>query len=313
MTHLSAGVTHPETAWLVSAVPVWFTIAVVLLLTLLLRGRLLHLLQELLARYAARGHTESVAAALLFVPPIVTSAQLLTSCLVAALGALLVLSLLGPLFWAVVLAGPATALLLSFLLWTQETRYRTQLDAALPAAVNRVAAQLAAGNGVHQALEQVTADLPPGPLRTEWQWLLDRLGVPLAGGRLATITEVVAALAVQTPSRRHRALLGQLEVALEQTHDVLLKRVLAAGDALHAAARRKSAAATELAQMKYSGLAVGLAGVAMAAYLALTQWERMAVAYRGDLGLLVGAIVIAALLAPLLGGVLLARIEDLDY
>ncbi len=308
-----SGVTYPETAWLVNAVPVMFTIAVILILTLLLRGSLLRTLHMLLARYLARGREKPIGDALQFVPPIVTGTELLRLSTLSAIGILLVLQLIGPLFMAVVLTGPATSLVIAGLLSLAEARYRNQLDEALPEAVNRLAAQLAAGNGFQQALEGVTSDLPHGPLRTEWLWILDRLGTPLSGGRLATVTDVVAALVVQTPSKRHHALLSHLEVALDQTHDVLLKRVLAAGEALHAAARRKSAAVTELAQMKYSGIAVGLAGVVMALYLLLTQWERMAVAYRGDIGLIVGGVVLLALLAPLIGGVLLARIEDVDY
>jgi hypothetical protein len=302
----TGGITHGETAWLVNAVPLFGTIAVVLLLTLLLGGRLLLLSQQLLARRTARGRSETVDAALLWVPPIVSPVQLLGSCTIAGLLVLCVFYLVGPLFVALVLAGPATALLIAGLLWMHEAHYRAQLDAALPAAVQRLAAQLAAGDGFQGALEQVALDLPPGPLRTEWLWVLDRLGTPLGGGKLATGSHVVGALAAQTPSQRHRALLGHWE-------DVLLKRMVAAGEALHAAARRRSAAATELAQMKYSGIAVGLAGVVMAVYLALTQPSRMAVAYGGDLGLLVGALVLGALLAPLIGGVLLARVEDLDY
>jgi len=124
---------------------------------------------------------------------------------------------------------------------------------------------------------------------------------------------VVAALLAQTPSRRHAALLGHMEVALAQTHDVLIKRVQAAYTALHAAEQRRSQASTELSQMRYSGFAIGLAGTGMAAYLALTQWQRFTLAYQGPIGLVAGVIVGSVLIAPFIRGFLLSRADDLDY
>jgi hypothetical protein len=298
---ITRGVTHPETAWLINLVPLCITIALVLTLVLIFRGPLLGLTQQVIARFAARKDAEPVDPALRWVPPFVTPLQLLQCCLLAALLALFALAAIGPLFMALLLAGPVTALVISVLLWSLRARYQAAIDNALPAAVARLSAQLVANNGIQQSLQ------------LEWAFLLDHLGVPLEGGRLATPAQVVAALAAQTPSRRHRALLGQLEIALDQTHDVMVQRMQAASDALYAADRRRSAAATELAQMKYSGVAVGLAGVVMAAYLAMIQWERMQAAYTGTLGLIVGTLVVLALLAPVIGGVLLSRVEDLDY
>lgn len=306
-------ITHPETALWVYAVPICITIAIILITTLILRGRLLAACQQLVVRYTARTEGNGHDLALQWVPSIATPAQLLTACITALIIVLAVMSYLGPLFLAILLAGPATALMIWGLLVLRERRYRRDLDHALPAAVSRLAAQLAAQNGFQAALDRVTSDLPAGPLRDEWMFLIDRIGTPLSSSGLATSSRVAAALAAQTPSERHRTLLGHLEVALEQPHDVMVRRVQAAAESLHAQARRQSAAATELSQMKYSGFAVGGAASFMALYLALTQWDRFSIAYSGVVGFLVGGLVLASLAAPLIGGVVLARVDDVDY
>jgi len=306
-------ITHPETAWLVLAVPLWMTVAAILLFSLLLRGKLRAALHIYLEQRAAKGRSDSVPSALLWTPPIATERQLLIFCLIAVLTVLLVLNALVPLFIALVLAGPATAFLLWLLLWIREQQYRAALDRALPAAVGRLGTQLRSGSGIQPALEKVVADLPAGPLKAEWGYIIAHFGAPLPGGSLATPQQVVAALAAQTPSPRHATLLGHMEVALGQTHDVLIKRVQAAYSALHAAEQRRSSAATELAQMRYSGIAIGLAGVSMAIYLALTQWKRFTLAYQGPIGLIAGFIVGSVLLMPFIGGFLLSRTDDVDY
>src|SRR5581483_11236252 len=214
-----------------------------------------------------------------------------------------------PVFIALLLSGPATAFLLWLLLWIRAQQYMTALDRALPAAVGRLGTQLRSGSGIQPALEKVVADLPNGPLKAEWAYIIAHFGAPLPGGSLATPQQVVAALAAQTPSPRHARLLGHMEVALGQTHDVLIKRVQAAYSALHAAEQRRSSAATELAQMRYSGIAIGLAGVGMATYLALTQWARFTLAYQGPIGLVAGVIVGTVLVMPFIGGFLLARTD----
>src|SRR5262245_5899378 len=250
---------------------------------------------------------------LLWTPPITTEGRLLAFCLVSVLVVLVVLSKIVPLFVAMILAGPATALLMWLLLWIQEQKYVGALDRALPAAVGRLGAQLRSGSGIQPALEKVVADMATGPLKAEWMYIIAHFGTPLVGGALATPQQVAAALASQTPSRRHAAFLGHMEVALGQTHDVLIRRVQAAYTALHAAEQRRSQASTELSQMRYSGMAIGGAGLFMACYLALTQWERVVKAYTGPLGLIAGCIVGAVLIAPFIGGFLLSQAEDLDY
>lgn len=183
----------------------------------------------------------SVESALIWTPPIASEGRLLRICLLAALTLLLILSLLAPVFVALLLSGPATALVIWLLLWAEEQRYVAALDRALPAAVGRLAAQLRSGSGIQPALERyVVSDLADGPLKAEWQFIITHFGAPL-GGALATPQQVVAALVAQ-PSRRHAALLGHMEVALTQTHDVLVKRLQAAYAALLAAEQRRSQA-----------------------------------------------------------------------
>jgi len=306
-------ITHAESAWIANAVPLCLVVGTILLFAVLLRGRLRAALSAFLAQRAARARTEIIEPVLFWTPPIASAGTLLAFCLLAVLIILVILNTIVPLFIGLILAGPATALLLWLLLWVQEQRYVSALDRALPAAVGRLGAQLRGGSGIQPALHKVLTDLPDGPLRAEWTYLIAHFGTPLNRGALATPQQVVAALAAQSPSRRHAAFLVHMEVALGQTHDVLSRRVQAAYGALHAAEQRRSQASTELSQMRYSGFAIGLAGVGMAAYLALTQWQRFTSAYSGPLGLVVGLIVGSVLVAPFIGGFLLSRADDLDY
>jgi Flp pilus assembly protein TadB len=310
---MNTPVTHPETAWIEGAVPLLITIAAILLLALLLRGKLHAALHRYLVKRAANGRSSPVETALLWTPPIASEGRLLAFCLIAALIILVTLSQLAPLFVALLLSGPATALVLWLLLWVQEQRYVGHLDRALPAAVGRLGAQLRSGSGIQPALEKVVADLPDGPLKAEWSCIIAHFGAPLAGGALATPQQIAAALVAQTPSRRHAAFLGHLEVAFGQTHDVLVRRVQAAYAALHAAEQRRSQASTELSQMRYSGMAIGGAGLFMASYLALTQWDRFIAAYSGPLGLPVGMLMAVVLIAPFIGGILLSQADEVDY
>src|SRR6266536_719485 len=121
-------ITHPETAWLVLAVPLWMTIAAILLFSLLLRGKLRAALHTYLEQRAAKGRSDSVPTALLWTPPVATEGQLLIFCLIAVLVVVLVLSTIVPVFIALVLAGPATAFLLWLLLWIRGQQYTAALD-----------------------------------------------------------------------------------------------------------------------------------------------------------------------------------------
>jgi Flp pilus assembly protein TadB len=308
----SLPVTHPESAWLAVSVPLWLLVAGILGVSVLLRGRAMEAAARLLERRQGEGEPVDDPA-LLWAPPITTPGQLLAAAIAASLIVIVALSFLAPLFVAVVLAPPAASLLVWGMLRLQEARYIARLDDALPAVVGRLAGYLNAGGGFQSALGRVVTDLPDGPLRGEWSFLAERLAAPVSRVGVAAPGQVVAALARQTPSRRHAAFLSHLEVALGQTHDVLTRRVAAAADALQAAERRRSAASTELAQMRYSGFAIGMAGLGMAGYLGLSQPDRVARAYQGPLGLAAGLLVAAALLAPIIGGMLLARVDDIDY
>ncbi|MBX0330275.1 hypothetical protein K2Z83_21650 [Oscillochloris sp. ZM17-4] len=120
-------------------------------------------------------------------------------------------------------------------------------------------------------------------------------------------------MAEQTASARQATLLSHLSVAVGQPQDVLARRCEAAYAAIQASDRRREEAVTELAQMRYSGIAVGMAGIAMAAYLTITQWGRVVEAYSTPLGAVVGAVVAISLALPIIGGALLARADDVDY
>jgi hypothetical protein len=308
-----ATLTHPESAWLALSTPIFLTIAGLLVLGLLLHSGLGTGLVVRITRLMTRAPSFPIEAALIWLPPVVSETQFLTICLACALIVLLALMKAMPLFLALLAAGPVTAGLIYLAQRILEGRYRNQLDKHLVAAVGRLGAQLRGGQGIHGALAKVVLPMSEGPLKREWQFIIDRMGVPLEGGSLATPQQVVAALAAQTPSSRHASFLQHLEVALGQTFDVLVRRVDAAYGALQHSEQRASQASTELSQMRYSGLAVGGAGLFMAAYLFFTQSARMARAYSGSLGMIAAVIVIAALISPLIAGVLLSQAEDMDY
>jgi|GEM_PF-584115 len=318
MFELTPTLTHPETAWLANAVAPALVAAAALGFALLLRGRMALLLAELQIRRSLRAGAALPPAlrpdpALVWAPQTAEPAHQLVVCagVTAASGA--ALCLVAPALLAVALAAPMSALLIWALMRAAERRYVVRLDRDLTAAVGRLSALLRGGVGFRVALERLLADTSEGPLSAEWGYMLGRQGAPLDGGGIATPQQVVAALAVQTPSARHGALLDHLSVAVGQPQDVLSRRCAAAYEALQASDRRREEALTELAQVRYSGVAVGLAGVVMAAYLLWSQWERVALAYSGPLGAVVGVAVLVALALPIAGGVLLSQIEDIDY
>jgi hypothetical protein len=316
MPELSASTTHPATAWLIAATPPALVAASVLVAALLLRGRLALALSIAQAGMATRrwgGTSPRPDPALVWTPTTIEPGRAVAICAGAVAVVATALSLAAPIFLALALAAPLAAALIWALLAIAEARYVARLDRDLTAAIGRMSALLKSGSGFRAALERVLADMPPGPLRDEWGYLLTRQGANTASGGIATPQQVVVALAEQTRSARQATLLSHLSVAVGQPQDVLARRCEAAYAAMQASDRRREEAITELAQMRYSGVAVGLAGIAMAAYLTLTQWERVVAAYSTPLGSAVGAVVIAALALPIIGGVLLARATDVDY
>lgn len=311
--------THPETAWLINAVPMALTVAALIVVVFLLRDRLMAVLIASSVRRAQRARQDLPAElvpdeALYWTPPAVPPGTFLVSCGVASMLLLTAMSFMVPMFVALVVSIPLTAGLVWAFTRVFEARYVAWLDRDLTGAVGRMSAMLRSGNSFRQTMEKLVREMPHGPLRGEWAFVLERQGVPLTGREgIATPQQVVAALSSQTPSRRHGAFMNHLSVAVGQPQDVLVARVATAYDALQASDRRREEAITELAQMRYSGIAVGLAGLVMALYLFWTQWDRVVVAYSSALGTIIAAVVGFSLLLPIFGGVLLAQAEDIDY
>lgn len=305
-------ITHPQSAWLMTATAPALAATAILVIALMLRRPLALLVAEARHRIRRPPHHLTVAPALVWTAETLAPERLVAWCLGIALALAVTLALIAPLHLALLLGAPLTVLAGWGLLIAAERRYAARLEAELTAAVGRLGALLKGGASLRTALEQIVAELPPGPLRAEWSFLITRQGAPLKDG-IATPQQVIAALAEQTPSRRHATLLNHLGAAADQPLDVLARRCEAAYEALQAMERRRDEVATELAQVRYSGIAVGLAGIGMALYLVWSQWERVVQAYSTPAGMLMAPLVLGALGLPIIGGVLLARFEDLDY
>ncbi|EFO81404.1 hypothetical protein OSCT_0686 [Oscillochloris trichoides DG-6] len=308
---LDASTTHASSAWLISAAPSALVTAIILVLLVLLRGQLVAALRQIQLRML--GHSAAIDPALLWLPNLIDPGRAALLVSAAMLGVAAILSLVLPIPFALLLGIPATVALLWAGLAYAKARYIHALDRDLTTAVGRLSALLKSGSGFRSAIERIIRDMPTCPLRDEWAFLLTRQGANLATGSIATPQQVVAALSLQTLSPRHATLLSHLSVAVGQPQDVLARRCEAAYSAIQDSDRRREEAATELAQMRYSGIAVGLAGVLMAIYLTATQWERVLIAYQTPLGIIVGILVISALLLPIIGGFVLARADDVDY
>lgn len=311
--------TYPESAWIAFSFPLWVTVALVLIGAVLLRGPLtravrasLHDRAQAIRKKTGRGDLP-IDPALTFVPETIAPQQLLIVALLVVLVGIVALSLITPMLLALILAMPVTLGVIWLLARSRETHYCEQIDRLLPGAVGRLHMQMAAGDSFALAIEKLVADMPPSPLQAEWQYIVGSMQRPLSTGLLATDAEVVYALGAQTPSIRHSVFLGHLEVALAQPQDAQVKRISAAHSGLLEAEQRRSNAVTELAQMRYSGYAIGLAAIVMALYLVWTQWDRFITAYTGPLGPFAGVFVGAALIAPFVMGDVLARVADVDY
>ncbi len=334
--------THPQMAWLVDAVPVFFVLVSLLIVLLLLREHLTRAtvfyqsrkreqgskkLHERLRRKVATMEKSTrdrelkrleelliPDPVLVFTPKTVTEGQVVIYCLLASIIVLSSMAFIPALFVALALAGPVAALIVLAFMYRANRRYIAQLDRALPAAVGRLYAFMKAGRGFRESISRVINDMEDGPLKQEWTFLYARVGSTLGRGGVATAAQVAGALSVQTPSGRHQAFLSHMAVALNQANDAQMKRLQAAYDALQQSERRRSEAVTQLAQVRYSGLVIGLAGVFMALYLVVTQWEQALLAYtRTALGPLMALLIVCALAAPMIGGMVLSQVEDQDY
>jgi hypothetical protein len=217
--------------------------------------------------------------------------------------------------WLTALAGGLLSGLLTLPAAVSVTRGQVQrrLDAALTPAVGRLSTQLGGGVGMRRALERISPTLDDAQLAAEWHYLLQEPGRPLAHGGVVTLRQALSVLAQQTVSPRHAVFLLHLAAAADQPHELLARRSAAAYAALQVSARRRAEAQAELAQMRYSGLAIGLAGIIMAGYLAATQWPRMTAAYSGPGGGIAAVLVLLSLAAPLVGAVLLSDVAEIDY
>lgn len=240
--------------------------------------------------------------------------QLLLS---AALGTTLAstfVSLTSSSILALLLFPALLTLIIAALLFVAHGRYVTTLERDLTPAIGRLSALLRSGNSLRPSLLKLLTEMPPGPIQAEWSFIVDRIGTPLINqDGIATPAQVVEALSVQTPSRRHATFLNHLAVAVGLSHDLLITRVTAAYDAIQVSDRRREEALTELSQMRYSGWAVGLAGIGLAAYLSWSQWDQVMIAYGSPEGMLFGLLVVTSLTLPIVGGTLLSRAEDVDY
>jgi Flp pilus assembly protein TadB len=294
--------THPELAWIAKSFPIWIGLGAMLISIPLLRRAISAMLARLQHPQA------NIPAALRFVPPLIDPTTLAWIGIGTGLVAASLPFLLGAWLHALIIFPTVSICTALITILVAHQRYRQRLDRALPAAVGQLSLRLQSGESFLRALEQTLAELNPGPLKVEWSFLRTTLERPQHSP-----AESVAALAEQTASRRHATLLLHLAVALSQTQDALTRRVAAAHTALLAAERRRSAAATELAQIRYSGFLIGGIALFMALYLGLTQTERFMAAYSGPLAPLAIPLVGIALLLPFVGGVLLTQIQDQLY
>ncbi|MCX7790119.1 MAG: hypothetical protein N2378_05730, partial [Chloroflexaceae bacterium] len=206
--------THPQSAWLVTATAPALAAAAILIIALMLRRPLALLVAEARSRRRPPA-VQTIAPALVWTPDTLAPERLVAWCLGLALGLAVALALIAPLHLALLLGAPLTVLAGWGLLVVAERRYVARLESELTAAVGRLGALLKGGASLRTALEQIVAELPAGPLRAEWSFLITRQGAPLNDG-IATPQQVIAALADQTPSRRHATLLNHLGAAAAQ-------------------------------------------------------------------------------------------------
>ncbi len=318
-TTIDTTMTNPERAWLAVSFPLWIALLLLLGSLLLLRTPIVRQIGRMLAGRAARQRASTGRATMTYdlalhlgadavAPPL-----LLTIGVTVAIGGGGALSLVAPGFVPLLLALPLGYTAMRLAVGVAERRAIAALDRSLPAAVGRLGLLLQGGESYGVALERVTATLDDGPLRREWQFLVDGSRAQIAGGLLATPEEVARALSAQTASVRHHQFLEHLAVGLASGIEPTRARVLAAYAKLLESEARMSSARTELAQMRYSGYAIGGASAAMFLYLLLTQQERFWAAYSGPFGIIAAVPVALALAAPFVVGSLLSSVGDLEY
>lgn len=229
-------------------------------------------------------------------------------------GPAVVVSSLMQRFWSI--SGTTMALAVIGVALTVQVarqRYIDAIDRELLPAMDRLATAMDTGRSFSQALATVVASLPLGPLRTEWQWLLDRLGASRSDGTRMMVHEVCATLAAQTLSAKHATVLLRLSDALNRPHDAQVSAVQALVRAMQETARRMSTMTIELAQMRTSGIAIFLINVGITLYMGIVQWNYMVTAYRGVVGVLAAMVFGTMMLAPLVVGQWLSRVDDVQF
>jgi hypothetical protein len=315
VTTLPQRTTHPETAWLQAALPVLLTLALILVLTWIFRGTLLALVRNHLGRRAAARRLAPLDPALFFAPQVLDPEHLCVGLTLLSALIVLLFAYTGlPLSLALLLAVPATLLAGRGLIACAEWRYVCRLETALPAALQRVGMLMQTSELFAEEFARVTAELPEGPLKWEWQFVLQRVRAILATGASATLVDVLAALADQTLSLRHARVLADLEAALRANKTKqLVERVQAIADGLFTGLRQASEARTAMTHMRGSAIVIGGAGVGMSLVLLAIQTERVMGAYRGFLGTVALIIVLVANVGPTIYGFRLSNVADIDY
>ena len=305
--------THEETAWLLN-LPLVATLIVVLigvgtLATTRFGLAAVRLLD--VRRILSRDHS-AAAIELVYVPDIIRPGLLVASALLAmALGGVAG-ALTSNVALGIALSAGLAGITVALALYLAEQRYIDRVDRALVQAVGRLATQMRAGQGFSVALDSVAAQLPPGPLKQEWTWIVRTCGAPTSAG-IATDAMVCRALSVQTPSKRHASFLVHLETALQSSHQECTRMIGAAYDAMVKSQKMRADMDAELAQMRNSGVVLFLANAIIIIYLAVVQWDRFLTAYSSSFGVVVGPIIAVAMLSPLIGGYFLSKFDDVVY
>jgi hypothetical protein len=307
--------THEDTAWILTLPSAAASGIALLLIALVFASQSGRIVQMVLSVRKRRTQTKVPDPALIYhfqtIPGEVLSLILLVGSL---LGAATSLAVSGNNLLVAMLLAPGFALVPALVsVIVAEQIYVQRLDNAMISAIGRLLTQMRAGNGFQIAFSAVTNELDPGPIKTEWQWILDHIGVRLSSGSMAMVHTVCEAMALQTPSTRHAAFLLLLESALQQPFSEQLARINAAYVALSEGVRRNSMMKAELSQMRNSGIALFLINVFITGYLAAAQFDRFITAYSSPFGPIVAVVLGVFTLSPLIAGQVLAQFDDIVY
>lgn len=197
--------------------------------------------------------------------------------------------------------------------WYLRHRYITSIEQSITVAMDRLATAMDSGRSFSQALASVVASLPPSPLRAEWQWLLERLGALRHDGTRLMLHEVCALLAAQTLSPRQATVLLRLSDALNRPHDAQVAAIRTIVAAMNDSAKRESTMTIELAQLRTSGIAIFLINVGITIYLSIMQMDKVLKAYGTPFGIAVAIGLGLMMIAPLVIGEWLSRVDDVTY